>query len=352
MSADPVPVRDDLLEVEPYGAPQLDVAVQLNTNEPPYPPPAAYTELLCARLGGLRLNRYPDRRAWGLRGELGARFGVPPEEVWAANGSNEVLAQLFQAYGGADRTLLLFRPGYSAHPLIAKVAGTPVVEADLDAGFSLSAGAARAAVQAHDPDIVCIARPNAPTGVSIPFEAVRALHDSGRGLVIIDEAYAEFAVDDVTALRGELPRLVVTRTFSKAWRLAGARLGYMLAPPWVVDGVRRVRLPYHLDALTQAAGLAALELEKEMTAHVPEVIAERDRIRGALLALGLEVAESSGNFLLFRSTATDLFDRLLAKGVLVRDFSSAPRLEGALRVTVGTPEENDRFVNALEESLI
>lgn len=349
---DRVPVRDDLADVTPYGAPQLDVPVRLNTNETPYPPPPVFAEQLAKRVAALDLNRYPDRRAWALRTALGERVGLPPERVWAAKGSNEVLVQLFQAYGGAGRRLLLFRPGYSAHPLLARVAATDTVGADLDEGLRLTPERAAEVVDVHEPDIVCVASPNNPTGLLVDLEAVQALHDAGRALVIVDEAYVEFSQDPVRhsalALLDQLPRLVVTRTFSKAWRMAGVRLGYLYGPAWVVDDLRKVRLPYHLDAMTQEAGHLACELADEVTGHVAAISAERDRLRARLAVLDhVEVFDSAANFLLFRTPVADLFDRLLDRGVLVRDFSSVPRLEGCLRVTVGTPEEDDRFVDAL-----
>jgi histidinol-phosphate aminotransferase len=351
-SAERVPVRDDLRDVQPYGAPQLDVPVRLNTNETPVPPPAAFMQRLAERIEALELHRYPDRRAWALRTALGSRFGLSPQRVWAANGSNEILLQLFQAYGGPGRRLLLFRPGYSAHPLIARVAATESVEVDLDDDFRLSPEGAVAAVREHDPDVVCLASPNNPTGVPVPLESFRALHDAGRGLVIADEAYVEFGGVSATTLLDELPRLVVVRTFSKAWRLAGLRLGYLLAHEWVVDDLRKVRLPYHLDALTQAAGLTACELAEDVTGHVEWVAAERDRLHAELEALPrIGVWPSAANFLLFRADTPELFDALLSRGVLVRDFSDKPRLEGCVRVTVGTPEENDRFIEALKECL-
>jgi histidinol-phosphate aminotransferase len=352
MTAARVPVRDDLVGVVPYGAPQLDVAVRLNTNETPWPPPAKYTELLAARVAELDLNRYPDRRATALRTALGERAGLPPSRVWAANGSNEVLVQLFQAYGGPGRRVLLFTPGYSAHPLLARVATTDSVTAPLDADLRLSPATAAAAVAKREPEIVCVANPNNPTGLPVGLDAVRALHDAGDGLVVIDEAYVEFGAASAVALLDELPRLVVTRTFSKAWRMAGLRLGYLYGPEWVVDDLRKVRLPYHLDALTQTAGLVACELAAEVTAHVPALVAERERLAGLLTAVpGVEVFDSAANFLLFRTGVADLFDRLLARGVLVRDFSRVARLEGCLRVTIGTAEEDDVFLAALRESL-
>ena len=349
---DRLPVREDLADIVPYGAPQLDVPVRLNTNETPYPPPPVFAEQLAKRLADLELHRYPDRRAWALRTALGDRFGLAPERVWAAKGSNEILQQVLQAYGGPTRRLLLFRPGYSMYPLLARATLTPVVEADLDDHLRLDAATARAAVAAYDPDLVFVASPNNPTGMTVPHDAIRALHDAGHALVLLDEAYVEFGGRSGVALLDELPRVVVCRTFSKAWRLAGARLGYLLAHPWVVDDLRKVRLPYHLDAMTQAAGLVALELADEVTAHIAELSAERERVRATLAAVhGVHVYDSVGNFLLFRTDVPDLFDRLLARGVLVRDFSRLPRLEGCLRVTIGTSEENDAFLAALHQAL-
>lgn len=350
----PVRVRDDLTGLVPYGAPQMDAPVRLNTNETPWPPPAAFTEQVAKRLADLDLHRYPDRSAGRLREGLAARFGLTPERVWAANGSNEVLAQLFQAYGGPGRRALLFRPGYSAHPLIARVASTEVIEADLDADLRLHAATAFAAVEATNPDLICLASPNNPTGLRVAAQVVRALHDASRALVILDEAYVELSDDPGGALRllDELERLVLVRTFSKAWRLAGLRLGYLLGHAWVVDDLQKVRLPYHLDAITQAAGEVALDLADEVTAHIPDLVAERQRVHAALEARDdVQTWPSQANFLLLRTGVDDLFDRLLEHGVLVRDFSTRPRLEGCVRVTVGSREENDAFLEALDAVL-
>lgn len=347
-----VPVREDLADAEPYGAPQLDVAVRLNTNETPYPPPASFFDQLTKRVAELDLHRYPDRSAWALRTALGERFAMAPERVWVANGSNEVLLHLFQAYGGPDRRILLFRPGYSMHPVLARTTGTAVTTADLGHAGALDRGLAERAVADEDPDLICLASPNNPTGMSVPADAVAALHDHSRALVILDEAYAEFGEATAVELLGALPRLVICRTFSKAWRLAGIRLGYLLAHSWVVDDLAKVRLPYHLDAVTQEAGLVACDLAEETTAHVATIVAERERVREGLAALpGVEVWPSNANFLLFRTGRDDSFDRLLDHGVLVRDFSTEPLLEGCLRVTIGTAEENDRFLDALKTSL-
>lgn len=349
-----VPVRDDLTDVTPYGAPQLDVAVRLNTNETPEPPPAGYLPEVGRRIQELPLHRYPDRPATALRTALGAPHGLGPDRVWAANGSNEILLQLLQAYGGPGRTLLTFRPPYSMYEELARTANTALVEVDLDDGFALSADVARAAVATHDPDVVFVASPNNPVGTLVDHTAIRALHDASRALIVVDEAYVEFAPADasVVGLLDELPRLVVSRTFSKAFRLAGLRLGYLFARSWVVDDVQKVRLPYHLDALTQTAGLVALDMVDDFLDHRARTAAERDRLFAALDArTDVEVWPSQANFLLFRTPVVDLFDRLLDHGVLVRDFSTRPRLAGCLRVSVGTRAENDTFLTALAACL-
>ena len=344
----PVPVRDDLVELEPYGAPQLDVPVRLNTNETAQPPPASFDAALRRAVSGLRLNRYPDRRALALRSALADLFGLTADRVWACNGSNEVLLQLFLAYGGPGRRLLLFRPGYSAHPLIGRVAATTCVEHDLPEDLVLTEEVAAAAVDQHDPDLTVVAHPNNPTGIPVDVGVLRTLHDRSRGLLVVDEAYVEFGGASAVELLDDCGRLVVTRTFSKAYRLAGLRLGYLLAHAWVVDDLRKVRLPYPLDAVKQAAAVTALALREQLTDHIPAVVAERERVARALAAIpGVAVYPSAANFLLLRTAVGGLFEGLLARGVLVRDFSTAPRLTGCVRVTIGTPAENDAFLSAL-----
>jgi histidinol-phosphate aminotransferase len=349
-----VPIRADLAGVAPYGAPQLDVPVRLNTNETAEPPPARFLTEVGRRIQDLELNRYPDRPHLALRAALGRPHGLGHDRVWAANGSNEILLQLLLAYGGPDRRALTFRPPYSMYEELARTSLTPLAEVDLDADFALTPEVAADAVTEVDPDVVLVASPNNPVGTLVGHDAVRALHDRSRALIVVDEAYVEFADADASALPllDDLPRLVVTRTFSKAFRLAGLRLGYLFAAPWVVEDVQTVRLPYHLDALKQTAALVALEQTDDFLDHRARTASERDRIHAALTARDdVEVWPSAANFLLFRTAVPDLFARLLAHGVLVRDFSTRPRLEGCLRVTVGTPEENDAFLDALTDSL-
>ncbi len=329
------------------------IPYKLASNENPWGPSPAAIRAIAAMLGNL--HRYPDRPATALRAALGDWHDLDPTRIWAANGSNEVLLQLFQAYGGPGRKLLLSSPGYSAHPLIAKVANTEVVTFDLAEDFTLDVERAVVAVRAHGPTLICLANPNNPVGTPLEHDAIRALHAAApEALIIADEAYVEFGGTSARALLDELDRLVVTRTFSKAFRLAGLRLGYLLAHDWVIDDIRRVRLPYHLDALTQTAGLVALEQRDEMLAHIDDVISERERIRAGLTVMaGVDaVWPSTGNFLLFRvADGAATFQALLDGGVLVRDFSTLPRLAGCLRVTVGTAGENTTFLNTLSSVL-
>jgi histidinol-phosphate aminotransferase len=346
-------VRPDLVDVEPYGAPQLDVAVRLNTNETPEPPPAAFLADLAAAVGTLDLNRYPDREAVELRTALARREGLGPDRVWVANGSNEILLQLLQAYGGPGRRALAFVPGYSMYPELCRTTGTAVdlVPLGPDGRPDLAAVAAAGGDGAA---VTLLANPNNPTGALIGLEDVRALHDLVGGLLVVDEAYVEFAPAGSTAggLLDELPRLVVSRTFSKAFRLAGLRVGYLLGPAAVMADLRRVRLPYHLDAVAQRAAVLALAHEEAVLAHRAGTVAERERVAAALAALpGLRVHPSAANFLLFEAGRPDLFDRLLARGVLVRDMAAAVGRPGTLRVTIGTRAEDDAFLAALADAL-
>lgn len=347
------PVRPDLADLEPYGAPQLDVPVRLNTNETAEPPAPDFLAEVGRRIQSLELNRYPDRPHTRLRELLAARVGLDVDQTWAANGSNEVLAQLLQAYGGAGRRLVTVRPGYSMYPVLAKVTGTGFVEVDLADDFTWSRAVVDEVVAAA-PDIVVLPNPNNPTGMPVPVELLARLHDLvDPALLVMDEAYVEFGGTSLIDRVGEWERLVVSRTFSKAFRLAGLRLGYLHAPEWVVHDVRRVRLPYHLDAIKQVAAEVAIEREAAFLDHRGRVANERERVIAGLEALhGVQVWPSVANFVLFRTAdAADVFSQLLERGVLVRDFSAKPRLEECLRVTIGTAEENDEFLAALADVL-
>lgn len=349
---DALPLRDDLRGLSAYGAPQLDVAVRLNTNENSYPLPEPVVEAIGKALHAeLRdLNRYPDRDAVALRTDLADYLGhgLDASHVWAANGSNEVQQQLLQAFAGAGRTALGFGPSYSMHPLLAVGTGTTWIPSARDADFGLTAASAAGQVAAHRPDVVFLCSPNNPTGTALDPSVVTAVLDTAPGMVVVDEAYAEFArpgTPSALTLLGAYPRLVVTRTMSKAFGFAGGRLGYLAADPAVVDAVQLVRLPYHLSALTQAAARAALAHRAALLATVDAIKEQRDRIVDTLRSRGLRVADSDANFVLFAvgSDQRAVWSALLARGVLVRDVG----LPGWLRVTAGTPAETDAFLEAL-----
>ncbi len=353
-----LPVRDDLVGKQPYGAPQLPEAIQLNVNENPFPPSAALVADLATAVAtaAATLNRYPDREALGLRFDLASYLtrvtgvALSVEQVWAANGSNEVLQQVCQAFGGPGRTALGFEPSYSMHPLLAAGTNTGWVAASRAPDFTLSAAAAVEAVRLHQPAITFLTTPNNPTGTVTGLDVVQAVHEATTGVVVVDEAYAEFgtATSAVTLLDA-CPRLLVSRTMSKAFAGAGLRLGYLAASPDVVDVLRLVRLPYHLSTLTQAAARVALVHTDELLGTVEAVKEQRDRMVAGIGALGLRVVPTEANFLLFGPFPDPpaVWQSLLEHGVLVRDVSNGPGLAGWLRVNAGTGPETSAFLEAL-----
>ncbi|MFJ6698635.1 histidinol-phosphate transaminase [Streptomyces sp. NPDC091272] len=357
---DDLPIREELRGKSPYGAPQLDVPVRLNTNENPYPLPEALVERIAERVreAARTLNRYPDRDATELRTELAgyltktAGHPVTVENLWAANGSNEILQQLLQTFGGPGRTAIGFEPSYSMHALISRGTGTGWISGPRHDDFTIDVEAAVQAVAEHRPDVVFITSPNNPTGTAVEAETVLALYEAAQAakpsLVVIDEAYGEFSHrPSLLPLIEGRPNLVLSRTMSKAFGAAGLRLGYLAADPAVVDAVQLVRLPYHLSSVTQATALAALEHTDTLLGYVEQLKAERDRLVTELRALGYEVTESDANFVQFGrfDDAHAVWQQILDRGVLVRDNG----VPGWLRVTAGTPEENDAFLEAVRD---
>ncbi|TNY34875.1 histidinol-phosphate transaminase [Thermomonospora catenispora] len=360
-SLNDLPIRDDLRGREPYGAPQLDVPVRLNTNENPYPPSPELVRALgeAAAEAASSLNRYPDRDAMALRADLAAFLNrdtpgldLTAERVWAANGSNEIIQQVLQAFGGAGRTALGFEPSYSMHPIIARVTGTRWINARREEDFGLDPAKAVAAIEEHRPDVVFLTSPNNPTGASLPLEAVEAVLAAAPGMVVVDEAYAEFRREDTLSaleLLPEHPRLIVTRTMSKAFAMAGARLGYLAADPAVIQALLLVRLPYHLSTITQAVARTALAHADELLGSVDTLRAERDLLVGWLRSQGLRVADSDANFVLFGTFADRrrVWEAMLEQGVLIREVGPPEWL----RVSVGTSAEMAAFRSALTTAL-
>ncbi|WP_248124133.1 histidinol-phosphate transaminase [Micrococcus lacusdianchii] len=360
-----LPLRDSLRGQSPYGAPQLDVPSMLNTNENTHPVPPQVAEAITARVATVAggLNRYPDREFTELRERLATYLGhgIAPDQVWAGNGSNEVLQQILQAFAGPGRTLLSFLPSYSMYPLLAAGTDTAFVDGGRAADHTLSAEHAAEQVRRHRPHVVFLASPNNPTGTALGLETIEAVYaaqarnedEDGHGaMVVVDEAYAEFALEGTPSALTLLPgreRLIVTRTMSKAFALAGARLGYLAADPAVTDALRLVRLPYHLSAVTQATAIAALEHVDALLETVEDIKGQRDRIVDALRQLGLRPSVSDSNFVFFGRLrdAHAVWEALLARGVLVRDVG----IPEHLRVTAGTQEETTAFLDALGEVL-
>jgi len=358
VTLDDLPLREDLRGKSPYGAPQLDVPVRLNTNENPHPPTPALIDDVTASVQAVagNLHRYPDRDAVSLRTDLAAyltaQTGTPlsVENLWAANGSNEILQQLLQAFGGPGRSAIGFVPSYSMHPIISDGTQTAWLVANRADDFSLDTDVAVQAIKEHTPDIVFVASPNNPSGQSVPLDQLRRLLDvMTAGMLILDEAYGEFSSQpSAVELIDEYPtKLVVTRTMSKAFAFAGGRLGYLIAAPAVIDAMLLVRLPYHLSSVTQAAARAALRHADDTLGSVAKLIAERDRVTEALIDMGFRVIPSDANFVLFGefADAPTTWQRYLDAGILIRDVG----IPGYLRATTGLAEENDALLKASAE---
>jgi histidinol-phosphate aminotransferase len=352
ISLDDLPIRDDLRGLKPYGAPQAPLPVALNVNENTHPVPASVAADILASIGAAleQVNRYPDREFTRLRdafaGYLGG--GLTTNQIWAANGSNEVLQHVLQAFAGPGRTAFGFAPTYSMYPLLTRATGASWIAGARAEDYSLSAASAAEQVRQADPDVIFLCAPNNPTGTPMTLDVIEAVYAASRGIVIVDEAYQEFAPRNTESAISLLPgreRLVVSRTMSKAFAFAGARVGYLAADPAVVDALRLVRLPYHLSALTQAAAEAALRHADTMLGMVDEIVAQRDRISRELTVMGYRPHESWTNFVLFGGVTDPaaVWQALYERGVLIRDVG----IPGHLRVTAGTEAETTAFLGAM-----
>jgi len=346
--------RDDVAIRAGYHSPQVSVEVRLNTNESPFPPPPEFLDALAAEVARVEWHRYPDRAAWDLRVKIAALHGVVPEQVFVGNGSNEVLQVLSLTYAGPGRTVAVFEPTYAMHSQIARIAGSDVAIGARSPDLSLDQGEVRRVLAEHTPAITYVCSPNNPTGMVETPETLGEVLDLVPGLLVVDEAYAQFAPWSALTLVSDDTPLVVTRTFSKTWSMAAARLGYLVGPTWVVAELEKVVLPYHLDTFKQAAGRIALDFVPEMERRVAELVEERGRLVAELVDLPVEVWPSSANFVLFRPVTRDgdsVWHDLLHHSVLVRNCSSWLGLDGCLRVTIGTTDEDDRFLAALRKAL-
>ncbi len=348
-SLEDLPIRDDLRGRKPYGAPQLNVPVALNVNENTHriPEEVAIDVVAAIAAALIDINRYPDREFTNLRAALATYLGdgMKEENLWAANGSNEVLLQIFQAFGGPNRKALGFGPTYSMYSLLALTTGTQYVDAPRGQKFELSSELVVEAIAKHQPSIILLCSPNNPTGTPLSLSVIEAAYEATDGIIVVDEAYAEFGSGEsaISLLEGR-PRLLISRTMSKAFAFAGARLGYLAADSAAIDALRLVRLPYHLSAFTQAAATAALKHSALMLKTVEDIRYQRDRMSLELAELGFEVFRSEANFLLFSGLkdSAKAFEQLLAQGVLVRNVG----IPHTLRVTAGTEAETSKFLAA------
>ena len=354
-------IRDDLAALEGYHSPQLSVDVRLNTNEAPEPPPVAFTQAVQQAIAEVDWHRYPDRSATALRHAIGNLHGLPVESIFCANGSNEVLQTILLAYAGPGRSVATFEPTYAMHSHIARITGAGSVVADRRDDFTLDLDVVGRVISDHRPAVTFLCSPNNPTGTVESEASILAVLDMVEavdGLLVVDEAYGQFAPWSALEVLDEERSLVVTRTFSKTWAMAGARLGYLLGPSWLVSELDKVVLPYHLDTVKQRAGLAALEFVDSMDERVSSIVEERGRLHAALSEQGMTVWPSGANFILFRPplkagapSGEQLWERLVAQSVLVRNTSGWDRLEGCLRVTIGTRRDNDRFLDAIATAM-
>lgn len=348
-------VRDDLRLLDGYHSPQIDVEVRLNTNEAPVGPPPEFAEALAAELRSVEWHRYPDRTAATLRADLAAQHGTDPERIFVANGSNEVLQTLCLTYGGAGRSVATFEPTYAMYGQIGRSTQCAVVEGERQADGSVSVYEMERVIERYQPSIVFLCSPNNPTGTPERLEVLERALEIAPGVVVVDEAYGQFAdwsAIDLCDDAGGPANLVVTRTYSKTWAMAGTRLGYAVVPTGMAAEFEKVVLPYHVDTFKQIAGRVALRFADQMEQRVAAIVSERQRISHSLTQLGLDVWPSQSNFILFRTSPSghsgnDIWQALVDRSVLVRNCSGWPRLADCLRVTVGTPPENDRFLEAL-----
>jgi histidinol-phosphate aminotransferase len=346
--------REQIQAMTGYHSAQVDVPVRLNTNESPFPPPAAWLDAVADIARSIQWNRYPDRAVTELRETIARRHNVDPANIFVANGSNEVLQTILLAYGGAGRCVATFEPTYQMYSQIARVTGAEVVQGERRADLTLDAIEIERLLSRHKPSVSFLCNPNNPTGIIEPRENLEVMLAHTTGVVVVDEAYAEFsewsAVDMVTEDRP----LAVTRTFSKTLSMAALRVGYVVAPKQMIADLEIAVLPYHLDSFKQAATIAALNFVSEMEQRVDIIKSERSRIFAAISEMECDVWPSGSNFILFRprsAAAAVVWQRMVDSGVLVRDFSTTPRLSGCLRVTVGTPDENSAFLDALSKAL-
>lgn len=347
------PVRRDIEDLKPYVVPLNRYEVELDSNESPLNLPDDILRGIGEAVSSIDFNRYPDAGANQLKEEIAETIQVLPENILVGNGSNEVILNILLAFGGAGRRAMLFEPTYSMHDVLAKIAATGIISVPLDKEFDIDLRLVSEAVSVENPDIIFITSPNNPTGNVTPIDVIEQICRMGEFLVVVDEAYGEFSGESCLPLIKEYKNLVVVKTFSKAFRMAAARIGFVIADQAIIDGMNKVKLPYNLNALSQTAAVLVWRNRDVVLNAVTEIVLERERMFAEMMKIdGVRPFRSSANFLLFRTDkdAASVFSGLLSRNVQIRDFSSKKGLANCLRVTVGTAAENDAFLAALRES--
>ncbi|MGA0396511.1 MAG: histidinol-phosphate transaminase [Ilumatobacteraceae bacterium] len=346
-------LRPEIAAMPGYHSPQVDVPIRLNTNESPFPPPEAFVSEFTEAIQDVSWNRYPDRTASRLRDRLAVYHGVQPEQLFVANGSNEVLQTILLAYAGPGRRVVVFEPGYQMHVQIARILGSEVIVIERNEDFTLDGAHVREVLREVQPHLVFLSSPNNPTGQCDDESMIDIIGEATDAMLVVDEAYAEFSSWSAIDRALHSDRIVVSRTFSKTWSLAALRLGYLIGSSDVIGHLWTAVLPYHLDSVKQIAGELALKFTDDMNERVSLIVSERERVQTALIELDVDVSPSSANFVLFktRRDADFMWSALLDHGVLVRNCSSWPRLEGWLRLTIGTEDENNAFLAGLQSAL-
>lgn len=349
-------VRKELLDLKSYEEPSLPAGViRLHANENPYPFPETVREGIINQLRDLEISRYPDPAAKALRESISGYTGWPAAQTIVGNGSNELILTLMLTFGGPGARVVIPGPTFSMYKIVANLTGASVVPVSLNKDYEIDMYTLEREVKHPDTKLVMLCSPNNPTGKLIPLEQVAQICQSTQGLVVLDEAYYEFGQQTAVGILQDLPNLIILRTFSKAFGLAGQRVGYMLANDAVIAQVKKASLPYNLNAFTQSAAKVALEQSAEFAPQIEAILADRNRVDAALRNLpGLVVYPSSANFILFKCTqrpAGEVFHSLSEAGVIIRYFYEASGLENCLRVTIGTKEENDTFLEKLSQIL-
>jgi histidinol-phosphate aminotransferase len=346
-------IKPEVRRAESYSLAHFEADVKLDQNENPFEIPDGLKEKIVRRVLARQWGRYPDFVPEATIGRLAAFTGWDARGILVGNGSNELIYVALIATVGPGRSVAIPQPTFAVYKLMSSVLGAEVTEVPLDPrDFSFDIAAMTGAAAASDVLIMC--SPNSPTGTLLGLSDAEEILKAARGLVIVDEAYYDFSGQTLFPLLEKYENLVLLRTFSKARAMAGLRFGYMLTSPVLAAEIGKAQLPYSVNIFTLAAAEVVMEEGGALETHVPELILERERLQTALGRRdGVEVFPSHANFILFRTrhSARSLFDALYADGVLVRDVSRYPLLERALRVSVGTPGENDRFLEALDRGL-